>query len=259
MNEAPPSVANVGHAGPGADAGVKPDLNLTTPPPIRGLFHGRIKSSHPELPDKRTAGPSARPLQPILVRRENFIKRRPGAREILRHRGPGPQRATQQPCLQLGALLQSQQVMDRVELYGIGPGQPIRPPAAAVLPPATTRGHCHSQAVKLPQSPPKCKPPAVAGPDLLPVKGLVSSNRPRLNRHGARYHGDQGRCDCIPAGGWWALRGGIWRVWCGPGGSGPAGAAGAFGVRQSVNPWPIVAHFCKLQLKLAVSLFGIFQ
>jgi len=59
--------------------------------------------------------------------------------------------------------------MDRIEHHGIGPGQPIRPPAAAVLPPGTARGQGHSQAVEIPPSPPERKPPAVAGPDLLSV------------------------------------------------------------------------------------------
>jgi hypothetical protein len=60
---------------------------------------------------------------------------------------------------------------------------------------------------------------------------LVGSNLPGLNRHGARCHSNQGRCHCIPARGWWALRGGVWRLWCNPGDSGLARAAGAFGVR----------------------------
>ena len=175
--------------------------------------------------------PSTRPLQPVLIRREGFIKRRPGAQEILRHRGAWPRRTAQQTRLQLDTLLWGQQVVDWIEHHGIRPGQPIRPPAAAIPPPGATRGQGHCQAVQLSRSPPDRKPPTAAGPDLLPVEGLVRADRPPLNRHGARYHGDQGRCDCIPAGGWWALRGGIWRVWCGPGGSGPAGAAGAFGVR----------------------------
>ena len=150
-------------------------------------------------------------------------------------------------------------MVDRIEHHGIRPGQPIRPSATAVLPPATTRGQGRCQAVERPQLPPNRKPPTAASPDLLPIVGLVSSHRPSFDRHGARCHGDQGRCDCIPAGWWWALRGGIWRIWREPGGGRLAGAAGAFRVRQSVNPWPIVAHFRKLQLKLAVSLFGIFQ
>jgi hypothetical protein len=92
--------------------------------------------------------------------------------------------------LQLSPLLTAQQVMDRIEHHGVRPGQPIRPPATAVLPPATTRGQGHCQAVEPPQPPPERKPPAVAGPGLLPVKGLVRADRPRLNRHGARCNGN---------------------------------------------------------------------
>jgi hypothetical protein len=187
------------------------------------------------------------------------MERWPGAREILGHRRPWPRRAPQQPCLQLGTLRRGQQVMDRIEHHGVRPGQPIRPPATAVVPTGTARGQGQGQAVELPPSPPNRKPPAVAGPDLLSIKGLVKAHRPGLNWHGARCHGNQSQSHCIPAGWWWALRGGVRWVWCGPGGAGLAGAAGAFWVRQSVNPWPIVAHFRKLQLKLAVSLFGIFQ
>jgi hypothetical protein len=122
-------------------------------------------------------------------------------------------------------------VVDRIEHHGIRPRRPIRPPAAAVLPPATIRRQCHSQAVEPPQLPPNRKPPAVAGPNLLPVEGLVSSNLPGLDRHGVTCYGNQGRCHCIPARGWWALRGGVWRLWCSPGDGGFAGAAGAFRVR----------------------------
>ena len=185
---------------------------LTTPPPSGGFF---MRSS-------------ARPLQPVFIGRERFIERRPGAREIFRHRGPRPQRATQQPCLQLSTLLRGQQVMNRIEHHGIRPGQPIRPPAAAILPPATTRGQGRCQAVEHPQPPPNRKPPAVTSPDLLPIKGLVSSNLPGLNRHGARRHGKQGRCHCIPARRWWALRGGVWGLWCGPGGGGLAASGWGF-------------------------------
>jgi len=174
---------------------------------------------------------SARPLQPILSRRKDFIEQRPGAREILRHRGPWPHRTAQQPCLQLDTLLRGQQVVDRIEHHRIRPGQPIRPPATAVLPPATTRGQGHCQAVQLPQLPPERKPPTAAGPNLLPIKGLVSSNRPRLNRHGTRRHGEQNRCHCIPAGWWWALRSGVRWVWRKPGGAGLAWAAGALRVK----------------------------
>ncbi len=121
---------------------------------------------------------------------------------------------------------------DRTEHYGIGPGQPIWPPAAAVFPPAAIRGQGHCQAVEHPQLPPERKPPAVAGPDLLPIKGLVRANGPGLDWHGAGCHGDQGRCDCIPAGGWRALRGGVWGLWPGLGSGRLTGTAGAFGVRR---------------------------
>jgi len=175
---------------------------------------------------------SARPLQPVLIRREGFIERRPRAREILRHRGPWPRRTAQQPCLQLDTLLTAQQVVDWIEHHGVRPCQPIRPPAATVFPTAAIRGQGHCQAVEPPQLPPEGKPPTAASPDLLPVKGLVSSNRPRLNLHGARCHGKQGRCDCIPAGWWWALRGDVWGLWREPGGGRLAGAAGAFRVKR---------------------------
>lgn len=175
--------------------------------------------------------PSARPLQPILIGRKRLIKRRPGAQEILGHRGPWPRPATQQPGLQLGTLLSCQQVVDRIEHHGIRPSQPIRPPAATVIPTSTTRGQCHSQAVEHPQPPPDRKPPAVAGPNLLPVEGLVNSDLPGLNRHGTRHHGNQSRCHCIPAGWWRALRSGVRWVWRSPGGAGPACSAGALGVR----------------------------
>jgi hypothetical protein len=121
--------------------------------------------------------------------------------------------------------------MNRIEHHGVRSGQPIRPPAAAIFPPATTRGQGHCQAVEIPPPPPERKPPAVAGPYLLPVEGLVSSDRIGLNRHGARRNGNQGRSHRIPARGWWVLRGGVRWVWRELGGGRLAGAAGAFWVR----------------------------
>jgi hypothetical protein len=160
----------------------------------------------------------------------------------LRHRGPWPRRATQQPGLQLSTLLSCQQVVDWIEHHGIRPCRPIRPPAAAIFPPGTARGQGHCQAVEHPQSPPERKPPTVAGPCPLPVEGLVRADRIGLNRHGARCHGNQSRCYCIPAGPATAQRGGVRWVWCGPGGAGLAGAAGAFWVRQSAASFSRFLH-----------------